>query len=149
MDHFKNKSFLIKVFILIVIALIILSGYLVLQSNKKKPSVFGGTISMVNSSDIVVNGVYKNTTLTKNSMKLISIKVDEKTRIEKTSFKKPTDGKIFYVDKLPKQHELVDFTVLKKDSENVNIGVEVELNRDILNNPVLVAKSIKYIAPQY
>jgi hypothetical protein len=53
------------------------------------------------------------------------------------------------MDKLPKETVDVDFATLKKDSENIAIGIEVTLNRNFLGAVQKSAKQIIYIGPKY
>jgi hypothetical protein len=56
---------------------------------------------------------------------------------------------MFEVAKLPKETADVGFDTLKKDSQNVAIGIEITLTRNYIGVIQKKAKQISYIGPKY
>lgn len=133
--------------ILLLTAVIVGLFYSEIEQNKKY-SRLSGTLQRIEGNNLVVFGIYDADTGRKD-MEIIRVKVDDGTRIEKTSFTIPQNGGAFEVDKLPKDIKHVDLSVLRKDYQNVAIGVEIDLKTDLQLFSERIAREIRYKAPGY
>jgi len=135
--------------LVIFITCIIILFFITSSSNSKSSDKFIGTIQTVKESTIIVSGSFEDEKKSVKPLYDYEIKVDSNTQIVKNSFVLPTGGEMFEMDKLPKETSNVDFDTLKTDSQNISIGIEVTLTRNILGGVQKKAKQIIYIGPKY
>lgn len=107
-----------------------------------------GNVQEFTGDTMLLKGVYSAES-GKKELYDIYIKVDKETKIQKTSFEIPKGGDVFYVDKLPKEINMVDLTTLQKDTENVAVGIEIDLHKNLVPTSKKTAREIRYIAPKY
>lgn len=112
-------------------------------------SKFVGSVQRVKDSSIVVHGKFDTGEKDRISLSDTEILVSENTKFVKTSFVRPPGGGMFIAADLPKEVADVDFQVLKNDSKNVVIGIEIYLKRNFYGKVLMEAKEVRYIAPKY
>lgn len=140
-----KKLISLVIFITCLIILFISST----STNSKKSDKFIGSIQSVKESSVVVLGSFEDEKKSFTPQYEYEINVDSTAKIVKNSFVMPKGTEMFEMDKLPKETVDVDFATLKKDSENIAIGIEVTLNRNFLGAVQKSAKQIIYIGPKY
>lgn len=137
------------IFVLIIIIALISLYSLSISTNSKKSDKFIGTVKSVEDKSVIIIGSFEDEKGSKALLYEYEIYVDSNAEIVKTSFVLPKDGKMFEMNKLPKETASVDFQTFKKDSQNVSIGLEVILARNFIGQVQRKAKQIKYIGPKY
>jgi hypothetical protein len=146
MSNTKKLIFAVILIIGLIVLLFIGSS---INTNTKKSDKFIGTLKSVNEKSIIVSGSFEDEKESVIPLYEYEIVVDSSAKIVKNSFVMPKGSEMFEVNKLPKETASVDFTTLKKDSENVAIGIEVSLNRNFFGAVKNIAKQITYIGPKY
>ena len=143
----SNSRKIISIALIVVGLLILLTVFG--SINNKKSDVFIGTVKSVNSDSVLIFGATGDEVKVAKNLYDYTVKVDKDTKIIKTSFVKPKGGEMFEVAKLPKEISDVDFATMKKDSDNVVLGIEVKLKRNLFGMVQNSALEIKYIGPKY
>lgn len=131
-----------KVTLLVLLLIILIFAFSFL--NKSQGNKFQGNVVSVGNNMVIVKGGYEEEIKNSKNQYDLSIKVDRNTKIVKTSFYKPPTG-MFNMDTVQKDTADTDFATLKKDSENVPLGIEVTLEGKFFKRAV----EIRYIGPKY
>lgn len=138
---------IISILILIVcgVGLFFVAGL----TDSKKSNKFLGSVRGAGDNTLLIFGAFDNETKLAKPQYEYQIVVDENTKITKNSFVLPSNGEMFVVEDLPKEIKDVGFETLRKDSQNVAIGIEVTLTRNFLGIVQNKAQEIVYIGPKY
>ncbi|TSC70042.1 MAG: hypothetical protein CEO12_597 [Parcubacteria group bacterium Gr01-1014_46] len=140
----SNSRKLISILLVIVVVFV---GFLLTKNNKGNK--FQGSVKFVKENSVIVYGAYESEVKKTKPLYDLEIKINERTNITKTAFFQPIGSGMFELDKAQKETNETDFVTLKKDSENVAIGIEVVLADDFWGKFISRAVEIKYIAPKY
>ncbi len=140
-----------KIILIIVLLVVSFVVYFSVFTNndKNKSAKFLGSVRSVGENSVVILGAFEDEVRVAKPQYEYEIKVDDKTKIVKNSFVMPKSGEMFVVSDLPKETKEVDFDTLKKDSQNIAIGIEVLLSRNFLGLINKNAIEIVYIGPKY
>lgn len=144
MSSMKKIIFTI-VLIIILTILYLFTG----TSDNKKSNKFIGSVRSVGDNSFVVFGAFEDEIKLGKPQYEYEIGLDSTVKIVKNSFVMPAGGEMFVVADLPKKIREVDFEILKKDSQNIAIGIEVTLTRNFLGMVQNKAQEIIYIGPEY
>ncbi len=142
----SNKKVIIS---LVSILILLMLGWLYYSSNIKKTDKFNGTVKEVGVNSVLIYGAFADEIAEFKPLYDFDVEVSKNTTITKESFIRPAEGIMFEPSKLEKYLESSSFEVLKKDSKNVAIGIEVTLERDFLGRVTKKAYKINFIAPKY
>lgn len=110
---------------------------------------FSGSVVSVGDNSILILGAFEDELKKGKPQYEYGIEVDQDTKITKNSFVLPKNGEMFVVEDLPKKTQEVDFETLKKDSQNISIGVETILIKNFLGRVQSKALEVVYIGPEY
>ncbi|MDP3697731.1 MAG: hypothetical protein Q8R55_07030 [Candidatus Taylorbacteria bacterium] len=126
--------------------LIAISGVVIFLVFKNQPDRFEGNLVEVKDNSILVKGLYLNDDNLQKDQVEIWVAVNKSTKIIKTTFDFPRDGRMVIIDELPKEEIAADIGILREDKNRSAIGLSIELKRGIFGKPV--AKEIKYLVPK-
>lgn len=115
----------------------------------RKSDKFIGSVRSVGENSVVIFGAFEDEIKVGKPQYEYKVLVDDGTKITKNSFVLPKSGEMFMVEDLPKETKEVGFDVLKKDSQNIAIGIEVTLRKNALGLVNKDADKIIYIGPKY
>jgi hypothetical protein len=107
-----------------------------------------GNIQKIEGNILSVYGKYVSDT--SGDFRLIEVKVDEDTMIEKVSFSLSSNNENVKIEDLPKEIRRVDTSTLRRDFQNVPISADILLRTSFLLPGVdKTAQIIRYRAPKY
>ncbi len=136
--------------ILIVLFLIALAVgvFFVLKTydNQDELMVYG-TLQKINGNTLDVYG-FRGVKSSNSDREIISIKTDDDTIIEKTTYELPPGVSVADAAKLPRETRQVDIFVLQRDFRSSVIETEIELKTNFLLLTDITAKKVKYSVPK-